>query len=81
MGKVIELVAKTETIHLHRCTDGFWLYDETRGMNLSMKAKSEQDAFIESLEYYQERLTLIEQQYSYLKTKVNAVVSLFDNEI
>lgn len=81
MGKVIELVTKTETIHLHKCTDGFWLYDETRGMNLSMKAKSEQDAFIEALEYYQERLTLIEQQYNDLKAKIDDFVSLFDNEI
>lgn len=80
MGKAIELVVKTETIHLHRCIDGFWLYDETRGMNLSMKAKSGQDAFIEALEYYQERLTLIEQQYNDLCAKVDDFVSLFDNK-
>ena len=80
MGKVIELVAKTETIHLHRCTDGFWLYDDTRGMNLAMKAKSEQDAFIDALEYYQERLALMEGQYNDLQAKVNAFVNLFPDE-
>lgn len=80
MGKVIKLVVKTENMQLHECVDGFWLYDETRGMNLAMKAKSEQDAFLDTLEYYQERLTLIESQYNDLKAKVDAFVDLFPNE-
>lgn len=56
---------------------GFWLYDETRGMNLSMRAESERDAFVEALHYYQERLTEIEKENATIKTKVDAFVSQF----
>jgi hypothetical protein len=56
---------------------GFWLYDKTRGMNLSMRAKNETDAFVEALHYYQKRLTNIEQEHAALKTKVDAFVSQF----
>lgn len=54
---------------------GFWLYDETRGMNLAMRAKSEQDAFVEALEYYQERLKEVESNLHSLLTKVDAFVA------
>lgn len=80
MAKVIRLVVEAEKMQLHECTDGFWLYDDTRGMNLAMRAKSEQDAFIDALEYYQERLTLVENEYNDLKAKVDAFVGLFPNE-
>lgn len=45
------LVFETDTLNMVYCKDGFWLYDETRGMNLAMKQKSEREAFIEALEY------------------------------
>ena len=56
---------------------GFWLYDETRGMNLSMRAKSSTAAFVEALTYYQERLTTIEQEYASLRAKVDVFVDQF----
>lgn len=37
MGKHTTL---TKTLTLSECSDGFWLYDETRGMNLSMRART-----------------------------------------
>ena len=80
MTKVIRLVFKAEKMQLHECVDGFWLYDDTRGMNLAMRAKTEQAAFIEALEYYQERLLFVEKECSDLKTKVDAFVSQFNED-
>ncbi len=54
---------------------GFWLYDTTRGMNLSMRAKTPQDAFVEALHYYQRRLQEVEQAYKELSAKVDAFVA------
>lgn len=41
MGKHINSTKLTETLTLSECSDGFWLYDKTRGMNLSMRAKND----------------------------------------
>lgn len=56
---------------------GFWLYDETRGMNLAMRAPSERDALVDALDYYQDRLSAVEQEYRTLKGLVDAFVSQF----
>jgi len=54
---------------------GFWLYDETRGMNLSMRAESETVAFVEALEYYQRRLLTVEAELKSINEKVDAFVA------
>lgn len=77
MGKTINHVQLTETLGLTECQDGFWLYDKTRGMNLSMRAKTPQDAFVEALGYYQRRLAEVEAKHHELETKVNAFVEQF----
>jgi hypothetical protein len=62
---------------------GFWLYDKTRGMNLSMRAENETAAFVEALHYYQRRLSEVELAHSTLKSKVDNFISQFeenDNE-
>jgi hypothetical protein len=64
----------TRTLYLTETSNGFWLYDYTRGMNLSMRAKTAQDAFVEALSYYQNRLTDVEQELQTLKSKVEAFV-------
>jgi hypothetical protein len=56
---------------------GFWLYDKTRGMNLAMKAKSEREAFVEALTYYQKRLAAVEQAHAGLTAKVDMFVAQF----
>lgn len=56
---------------------GFWLYDDTRRMNLSMRAKTGTDAFIEALTYYQKRLTAVEADYASLRAKVDSFVVQF----
>ena len=53
MSKVIRKVFKIDTLSLHECTDGYYLHDYVVGMNISMRAKTEQDAYIEALLYYQ----------------------------
>lgn len=81
MSKVINSYdLASGTLSLTECSDGFWLYDETRGMNLSMRAKTEREAFVEALEYYQERLTRVEGHYRELNKKVQDFVGLVSEE-
>lgn len=77
MGKTIKHEVLTDTLSITECTDGFWLYDKTRGMNLSMRAKTSQAAFVKALTYYQNRLTEIESRYFSLQKKVNSFVESF----
>ena len=77
MAKTINHVQYTDTIAVTECTDGFWLYDKTRGMNLSMHVKTKDDAFIEALTYYQKRLTQNENELATLKSKVEGFVNQF----
>ena len=75
MSKVINNIELSSgTLELSECTDGFWLYDDTRGM-IVIRAKTERDAFVEALEYYQERLTTVECLHRTLHKKVDAFVS------
>ncbi len=80
MGKHINSTKLTETLTLSECSDGFWLYDKTRGMNLSMRAKTPQDAFVECISYYQRRLNEVESEHRELAAKVDAFVSQFKAE-
>lgn len=77
MGKLINSTKLTETLELSECNDGFWLYDKTRRMNLSIRAKTPQDAFVECITYYQKRLAEVESKHNDLSTKVEAFVSQF----
>ena len=76
-------VKLSETLTLSEYTSprnesfGFWLYDKTRGMNLSMRAKTAEDAFVAALTYYQKRLTEVEQAHRALTQKVDAFVAQF----
>ena len=80
MSKVIKKVFKIDTLSLHECTDGYYLYDYVVGMNISMRAKTEQDAYIEALLYYQKRLQQVENDYKVLNDKVESFLSQFDKE-
>lgn len=77
MVKTIEHAVLTDTLALTECTDGFWLYDKTRGMNLAMKAKTAQEAFVDALEYYQRRLAEVESAHKCLDSRVQEFVSQF----
>ncbi len=77
MGKFIRNVFKIDTFSLTECTDGYWLYDSVVGMNLAMRAKTEQDAYIEALLYYQRKLVEVKTDYKNLNDKVQTFVSQF----
>lgn len=50
---------------------GFWLWDETRGMNLAIRAETERDAFVDAIKYYQNRLIEVENAYKTLRSHVD----------
>ena len=70
----------TDTLTLSKMNDGFWLYDKTMNMNLSMRAKTEQAAFINAITYYQKRLTKIEIEYKEISIKVENFIDQFNND-
>ena len=76
----IRTIFKIETLSLVEANDGFWLYDNTLGMNLAMRCKDEQSAYIEALLYYQNRLLISEKELKEINNKVDAFVSQFTNE-
>ena len=80
MSKCISSTELSSTLTLSLCTDGYWLYDETRGMNLSMRAKTAEEAFTEALTYYQDRCIELESSYKSLKSKVDVFVGHFVEE-
>ena len=80
MSKLISHKDLTPNLSLSECNDGFWLYDKTQGMNLSMRAKTPEDAFVEALTYYQTRFKNIKADYTLLKQRVDDFVSLFCEE-
>lgn len=74
-----KLIFKNENITLskHPEREEYWLYDYTRGHNLSMGAKSEQEAFVESLKYYQKRLTQVENNLKETDEKIQKLFEIF----
>lgn len=80
MSKVINYTVLSKSLSISHCTDGYWLYDETRGMNLAMREKTAEAAYIQALEYYQERLKEVEEDYKSLKAKVDHFVGQFIEE-
>ena len=68
------------TLSLSTYRNGIWLYDKTRGMNLAMRATTEREALVNALQYYQRRLTNVEQKYDALKEKVDAFVDKFKED-
>lgn len=80
MGKVIKSTVLSPKLTLTECTDGFWLYDDARGMNLSMRAETSTGALVEALKYYQDRLSRVESEYNQLKSKVDIFVEQFADD-
>ena len=80
-NKAIRHIKLTDTLTISECKDGYWLYDKTRGMNLSMRAKTEQDAYVDAITYYQKRCVKIEEEKKKLYDSVNNFIeSLSDND-
>ena len=75
MTKAIRNIKLTENLTLSECKDGYWLYDKTRGMNLSMRAETETDAWVEAITYYQKRTKRIEDELNKLTKSVNGFIA------
>lgn len=73
--KAISSIQLTGKLTLSECKDGFWLYDYTRNMNLSMRAKTERQALVEAITYYQKRLNEVETDYKDLHSSVGNFIS------
>jgi len=80
MGKAIRNVFKLEKLSLTECTDGYYLYDYVVGMNISMRAKTEQDAYIEALTYYQKTLQKTKEEFKDMQNKVFNFIEQFNEE-
>ena len=79
--KVISQVKLTDTLTLTECKDGYWLYDYSRGMNLSMHAKTERDAFVEAITYYQKLSIEGKKELNKLNSAIDIFISaVSDNE-
>jgi len=77
MGKCISTISLSPTLTLSEQTDGVWLWDDTRKMNLSMRAGTRMDALVQALSYYQNRLLSVEQDYTCLKERVDTFIEQF----
>jgi len=84
MNKPIRIFDLSDTLHLAEYPEtsghhGFWLYDDTREINLSMRAKTPQDALLEAVGYYQRRCAELEAERALLRNKADAVRALYAN--
>ena len=80
MRPAIKNTKLTDTLTLSECHDEFWLYDKTRGINLTMRTTSPTDAFVKALTYYQGRLSEVEMAHRNLRGLVDAFISNFVDE-
>lgn len=79
--KAIRTIKLTDTLSISECNDGYWLYDKTQGWNIASRAKTEQDAYVEALTFYQKRCAEISQKKKKLYDNVNNFIeSLSDND-
>jgi hypothetical protein len=76
----ISIVKLTDTLSLSEChptadyRGKYWLWDETRGLNLAMGAETAQDSLVQAITYYQKRLKEIETCYWSLQKEVDTFV-------
>ncbi len=78
--KALRNIKLTDDLTMSECKDGYWLYDYTRGMNLSMSAKTQEDAFVEAITYYQKRLKQVENELNRLNKSVSAFIDSISDE-
>ena len=72
--EIIDLGVEKDTFSLVKCHDGFWLYDYLHGMNLAIRAPTEQAAFVKALLYYQKRLRELQEKHSLLSQQVESFI-------
>jgi len=80
MGKVIRNVFKSDTLTLTECTDGYYLWDKVAGFNIAIHAKSEQQALIDGLDYYQRYHSKLQKEHKELINKVESFLCKFERD-
>jgi len=75
--KSIRTIFKIDTFSLVECNDGFWLYDYVLNWSIAAHCKTEQEAYIEALLYYQKYLADTKKELAELRNKVDTFVSQF----
>lgn len=58
-------------------TNNWWLYDTRAGINIGMREKSRDEAFVEAIEYWAKRALAAEQSHSQIKSIVDTFVGHF----
>ena len=53
---------------------GFWLWDETVGMNLAMRAKTREEAILQALEYHQKARKRALEQRNELQAAIDGFI-------
>lgn len=74
--KAIREVFRLDTLVMHECTDGYYLYDNVAGINISMRAKTERDAFIEAIKYYQSITQKLVDENLSLNSKIDSIIDI-----
>ena len=80
MSKCINSYDLSDTLSIYECRDGWYLWDETRGRNLSMREASPIEAVAEALAFYQKRLKCTEYALKSLRGNVDVFVRGFVSE-
>lgn len=79
-NKAIKTIKLTNNLSMSECKDGYWLYDYTRGMNLSMREKTEDAAFVEAITYYQKRTKKLEAELKKLNQSIDVFIESIKSE-
>ena len=58
-------------------TNNWWLYDTRAGLNIGMRAKTRDEAFVEAIEYWAKRAQRTKLLYDQLKAQVDTFVGQF----
>ena len=72
--KAIRSVKLTDSLTLSECKDGFWLYDYTQGYNIAVRAKTEQEAFVQALKFYQKYYFKERDENTFIITKLSEFI-------
>jgi hypothetical protein len=83
----IQNIKLNEHLHLSEChpdsesrTNNWWLYDKRAygtGMNIAMRVKTREEAFVEAIEFWAKKALKAESSYNDLKSKVDLFVGHF----
>ena len=68
------MVKLSDTLTLIERKDGYWIHDKIQGINVALRAKTERDAFVMALSFYQKYYYLNKQKNESIYKKVNSFI-------